>query len=256
MSLLEKDVRELQEIAREAPGALQRKARKPLSRAARLDLIDMLSRWSGSGLAVIAGAGVYLAATAGRGYPTRAAAWAFMMLGALWVCRRLRAEFRSGRANASRPFRWRASYTSCLSVLGVILASAPILLTPVEAPAPLFLHVSGLTLFAAACAAMLHAAHFASAAAIAAPAAILAVMASVRAGDGALIAGAAGAALLCICAVYVANRAIVAKARRRHPRTTFLRREIVDWRKGAADRSSGQVEDRPGAAADAAKTAF
>ena len=252
MSLLEKDVRQLQQIAQDAPGAPPRKARKPLSRAARLDLIDMLSRWSASGLAIIAGAAVYLAATAGRGYPGRAAAWALMILCALWVCRRLRAEFRSGRANASRPFRWRASYTSSLSVLGVILASAPILLTPVDAPAPLFLQVSGLTLFAAACAAMLHAAHFASAAAIAAPASILTVMACVRAGDGALIAGAAGAAVLCISAVYVANRTIIAKARRRHPRTTFVRREITDWRKGAASRPGAA----PDAAPDAAKTAF
>ena len=75
LSLHEKNVRELQELAQEAPAAPQRDRRKPLSRAARLHLIDMLSRQSATGLALVAGVSVYLAITAGRAFPARAAAW-------------------------------------------------------------------------------------------------------------------------------------------------------------------------------------
>jgi len=230
-SLQQKTVRELQDLAREAPASHGRKPHKPLSRAARLYLIDMLSRWSASGLALIAGVGVYLAITAGRAYPARAAAWAAMMLCALWVCRRLRSQYRSGDAISSHPFRWRASYTSCLSVLGVVLASAPLLLTPVIAPASMFLQVASLMVFAAIGASILHTAHLPSAAAIAVPASILAVLAGVRSGDPALFAAGIMAALMSLIAIYAAYRIISAKARRMHPRTAFLRRETTDWEK-------------------------
>ncbi len=226
LSLHEKNVRELQELAQEAPAAPQRDRRKPLSRAARLHLIDMLSRQSATGLALVAGVSVYLAITAGRAFPARAAAWAAMILCALWVCRRLRSQFRSGDAITSRPFRWRASYTSCLSVLGVILASGPILLTPAGAPQPMMLQVAVLSLLAAAAAAMLHTAHFASAAAFAAPAAIFAVLAGLRSGDTGLFAAGLAAALLCVTGVFAVSRVIEAKAARQHPRTSFVRRDI------------------------------
>lgn len=223
-SLQDKSVRELQDLVREAPVAIK-KQRKPLSRAARLHLIDMLSRWSDSGLALIAGVSVFLAITVGRAYPARAAAWGLMMIGALWVCRRLRSQFRAGNAISSRPFRWRASYTSCLSVLGVILASAPILLTPAAAPAPMLLQVAGLMIFAALGAALLHSAHLPTALAVAAPAAFLAILTGLRSGETLLIAASAMTALLCISAVCLCSDIIAKKAGRSHPRTTFLRRE-------------------------------
>ena len=226
LSLQEKNVRELQQLAREAPAAPNRDRRKPLSRAARLHLIDMLSRQSATGLALIAGVSVYLGVTAGREYPARAAAWAAMILCALWVCRRLRSQFRSGDAITSRPFRWRASYTSCLSVLGVILASGPILLAPTGAPQPMMLQIALLTLLAASGAAMLHTAHFPSAAAFVAPAAIFTILAGLRSGDAGLSAAGLAAALICVTAVYAVSRVMQAKAARQHPRTTFLRRDL------------------------------
>ena len=225
-TLIEKDIRELQRLAQEAPAAPARTKRKPLSRAARLQLIDLLSRWSGSGLALIAGASIYLAISVGRSYPARAAAWALIMLATLWVCRRLRSQFRSGDTTSARPFRWRASYTSCLSVLGVAFASAPILLTPSTAPYTLFLQVCALAIIGAYGAAFLHCAHPTSAMAFAAPATILTCLAAVRAGDPALLIAFGGVAALGLFAVYTLSSAIAGRARRRFPRTTFLRREI------------------------------
>ena len=226
--LEEKDVRELQQLASETPSSPAQQRPKSLSRAARLHLIDMLSRQSATGLALVAGVAVYLAITAGRDFPARAAAWAAMALCALWVCRRLRGQFRSGNAISSHPFRWRASYTSCLSVLGVILASAPILLVPAEAPQSLLLQVGVLALLAASGAAMLHTAHLASAAAFVAPAALFAILAGLRSGDLTLAGAAAAAALICVTGVYMVNRAVQATAARQHPRTSFLRRSVED----------------------------
>lgn len=250
LSLEQKTVRELQELALDAPIEPSATRRKPLSRAARLDLIDMLSRWSGPGLALLMGAGVYLAVTAGRAYPGRAAAWGLMLLCALWVCRQARNQFRAGSKSSARPFRWRASYTACLSVLGVAFASAPILLTPTGAPHHVFLQAAGLTLFAGSCVAILNAAHLASAAAIAAPSAILVFLACLRSGDAALTVGAAAAGILCVSAVFAVSRNISAKAAQRHPRSRFLRREIKDWRQLDA---SGQDESGIGHAAPAQK---
>lgn len=252
MSLDTKTVKELQEIAQDAATAPRSTRPRTLSRAARLDLIDMLSRWSAPGLAVIAGAGVYLAVTAGNAYPGRALAWAIMLLAALWACRQTQSRFRSGGKSAARPFRWRASYTACLSVLGVAFASAPILLTPLGAPHHVFLQAAGLTLFAGSCAAMLNAAHFASAAAIAAPSALLVFLACLRSGDATLTVGAGVAGVLCVSAVFAASHNIAAKAARRHPRTGFLRREIKDWRgQAAAESHEASSEDSLGGAARA-----
>lgn len=229
-SLQNKNVRELQQLAREAPIDRTRTPRKQLSRAARLHLIDILSRWSATGLALIGGVSIYLAITAGRAYPVRAAAWVAMTLCALWVCRRLRSRFRGGNAMTSRPFRWRASYTSCLSVLGVVFASAPILLTPAGAAESLFLQVAGLTLAAGTGAAMLHTAHLASAASFAAPAALFTVFAGARLGDISLLAAGSAVALFCGVSVILVNRAIIVDAARQYPRTGFLRGEVSSAR--------------------------
>lgn len=202
-----------------------------------LELIDILSRWSATGLALIAGLGVYLAVSAGRAYPARAAAWAGLMLVALWACRRLRNQFRSGGAIAARPFHWRASYTSGLSVLGVIFASAPILLTPSGAPGEMYLQVAAIALFGAFAAAMMHSAHFAAAAALAAPAAILPSLSALRMGDMAMLTAFAAISVMGFAVAYGLSKTIAASAARRNPRTSFLRREI-----GSADiAASGQA---------------
>ena len=252
MSLDTKTVKELQEIAQGAVAAPQPVRSRALSRAARLELIDMLSRWSAPGLAVLAGAGVYLAVTAGAAYPGRALAWALMLLCALWACRQTQSRFRAGGKSAARPFRWRASYTACLSVLGVAFASAPVLLTPLGAPHHVFLQAAGLTLFAGSCAAMLNAAHAPSAAAIAAPSALLVFLACLRSGDATLAMGAGAAGILCVSAVFAVSRNIAAKAARRHPRTGFLRREIKDWRGQTASADAAERSgDGLGSAAQA-----
>ena len=248
MSLETKTVKELQALAQDAALAPLPARAKALSRAARLDLIDMLSRWSAPGLAIIAGAGVYLAVTAGGDYPGRALAWIVMVFCALWACRQTRSRFRAGGKIAARPFRWRASYTACLSVLGVAFASAPILLTPVGAPHHLFLQAIGLTLFAGAFAAMLNAAHLASAAALVGPCALLVFLACLRNGEATLALGAGAAGVLCVSAVIAVSRNIAAKAAARHPRTSFLRRDI-NWRNaGTASAPAGTGEPLDSAA--------
>jgi hypothetical protein len=221
----DKDIKELQRLAQSAPLA-PRKRRERLSRAAQFAAIDLLSRWSAAGLALIAGVGVYLSITVGRDYPTRAAAWALMLLAALWVCRRLQSQYRSGAAFASRPFRWRASFTSCLCVLGVAFASAPILLTPAGAEPSMAVQTTALSLMGAFGAAIFFAAHLNSAAALAAPGALFPLLAAWRAGDPTaavivFLAAAAGAG-----AIVAVQTVIATKLKTRHPRTRALRSEF------------------------------
>lgn len=223
-SLHQKDVRELQRLAQEAPMRHQQTRQRTPSRAAMLELIDILSRWSATGLALIAGLGVYLALTVGRAYPARAACWALLMLGALWVCRKLRNEFRSGGVSAGQPFHWRASYTSCLSVLGVVFASAPILLTPAEAPTAMYLQIAAITLIGGFAAAMAHSAHLTTAAALAAPAAILPFLSALRTGDTALMTAVVAISAMGLAVTYGLGKIISADAAKRNPRTTLLRR--------------------------------
>ncbi len=226
-SLQGKTARELQqELAREAQTPRRPRQRAALSRAARLHLIDVLSRWSGPGLALIAGVSIYLAVAAGRAFPARAAAWALLMLVALWICRRLRSQFRSGRRLTSRPFRWRASFTASLAVLGVILASAPILLAPAAAPAGFTVQILALSVIACFVTASLLAAHLPSAAALALPGAAFALLTGLRAGDPGLMTAGLAASLLCFCGLFLANRVLEKAAAQRYPRMSLLRREI------------------------------
>lgn len=244
VSLEGKTARELQEeLARQAPAAARKRRALRLSRAARLHLIDILSRWSGPGLALIAGVAIYLAVIAGRAYPARAAAWTLMMLAALWVCRRLRSEFRAGSNHSSHPFRWRASFTSCLSVLGVIFASAPILLAPAAAAPAFAAQVMALAVIAGFASALLLAGHFPSAAALAFPAAAFAVLAALRAGDSGLLLAAASTSVLGLTGLVIASRYLEKSAARRYPRAALLRREVE--RQPAAQRPLAGSE--PGA---------
>ncbi|WP_375204180.1 hypothetical protein [Hyphococcus sp.] len=237
-SLQGESVRELQErVAREA-GAPRQRRNPGISRAARLNLIDILSRWSGPGLALVAGVAVYLAIMAGRTYPGRATAWALMMLGALWVTRRLRSDFRAGGRLTSRPFRWRASFTASLSVLGVILASAPILLAPAGASAAFGVQILALTVIASFVTALMLSAHLPSAAALALPGAAFAVLTGLRAGDAGLLGGGVAISLLSISGLYLANRYLEKSAAKRYPRTSLLRRE-VERRAGSAVAAPG-----------------
>ncbi len=220
------DARALQRLAEESSYALKPARPKTRSRAALLEMIDLLSRWSAAGLALIAGISVYLAIIAGRGFPARAAAWTALLICAVWVCRRMRAQFRSGAAIAARPFRWRASYTSCLSVLGVVFASAPILLTPQDTPGLISLQVLVLVMFGGFGAALFHAAHPTSAAALAVPGALLPILAAIRGGDMILTSALAATSVAGLLVVFALSRTIARNAGRRNPRTRFVRREI------------------------------
>lgn len=211
-------------MAQGAPG-LSAPRQRPPSRAALLEAVDLLSRWSAAGLAIIAGVGVYLSITVGRVYPARAAAWALMLLAALYVCRRLQLHFRAGDEISAHPFRWRASYTSCLCVLGVAFASAPILLAPIDAPASLAAQSAAFTLGGAFIAAIFFSAHLNSAFAVCAPAALFPLLAAWRNGDASAALYAAFAAATGCALIGVVRYAVSKRLAARHPRTTLLRSE-------------------------------
>lgn len=232
-----KDIKELQRLARQARAEAPRR-RKRLSRAAHLAAIDLLSRWSAAGLALFAGIGVFLSITLGRHYPARAAAWALMLLAALYVCRRLQSKFRSGAELAAHPFRWRASFTACLCVVGVAFASAPILLAPYGAPAGLAAQTAALTLIGAFGAALFFCAHGAGALAAAAPGVAFCALAAWRNADASsalfiALASVAGAGVL-----LAANRLVTGRLAAQHPRTTLLRSEVEQRPASGADANS------------------
>lgn len=234
-----KDVRELQRLAQQSPQSSRRRPRKRYSRAAYLELIDILSRWSAAGLALMAGVGVYLAVTIGRTYPARTAAWTVLLIGALWIARSMRSRFRAGAAIAARPFRWRATYTSALCVLGVIFAAAPVLLTPVNAPAALFLQALALSMVGAFGAALFHSAHPPSAAAFALPGVALPLMAAIRSGDIVIVAVVGALCAIALSGLAFFGKALTELSARRNPRTTFLRREVETGDAEAVAETSG-----------------
>lgn len=219
------DIRGLQERLAEARKPRPRR-RRPPSRAALLAAIDVLSRWSGLGLALLAGCSVFLAVASSRAYPMRAIAWTLMIMAALFVCRRLHSHFRSGAAIAARPFHWRASYTAALSVLGVAFACAPVLLLPHSGLTSLAWEVGILSLLGAMIAAAFHIAHAPSAAALATPGVFLPLLAALRNGDSMLIFLQLGLASLGLGALFLLYKQTMRRLRRRHPRTSWVRREI------------------------------
>ncbi|MFQ5562178.1 MAG: hypothetical protein ACE5FO_01275 [Parvularculaceae bacterium] len=231
-----KSVHDLQALAREAARAKTQK-RKGLSRAAHLYLIDVLSRWGGSGLALIAGVSVFIAVTAGRAYPVRTIVWTSMMIVALTICRRLRRAFRSGENIASRPFRWRAGYTASLCVLGASFGAGAVLVLPSGAPDGLVFEAVSLILLGGLGASVLHSAHARSAMAIGLPVAILAFAGAWRAGGPALAAfGAAAFFAASVCAVFLVWEATVRNAAARFPRTSVIRREAGTLARNALSR--------------------
>ncbi|HXI87041.1 MAG TPA: hypothetical protein VNH64_06250, partial [Parvularculaceae bacterium] len=172
-------VHELQRLAREA-GRARRRRRPRLSRAARLNLIDAMSRWATSGLALIAGSSIFIAVSASALYPLRAAVWGVMVLAALYLARRLTKDFRAGGRSSARPFRWRANYTATLSVLSAAFGAGALILFPADAPADLGYQSLALMLAAAFGAAFLHAAHGRAALALATPSSAFILLAALR----------------------------------------------------------------------------
>ena len=222
-----KTVQELQAIAAQASFPAPVRGAVRLSRSARLHLIDQLSRWGGSGLALLAGASIFIVMVPARDMPIRAAVWASMIFASLYLCRRYRKEFRRGDKIASHPFRWRAYYVSTLAVVSAAFGAGAFLLLPEGVAPAVALQTLALMTAAAVGAAAFHAAHRASAAAAGLPA-FLAIAGAAAASFGAslftlaiLAAGAAGAAFVAVASIEAEKRAAS-----RFPRTTQARREI------------------------------
>ena len=218
-------VHELQAMAADAAIAPVA-ARKKRSRAAELHLIDLLSRWGGSGLAAFAAAAVLIAATIARGTPLRAGVWAAMVFGALFLCRRYRKEFRRGEKIAARPFRWRAYYTSSLSVVSAAFGAGAFLLA-VPASGAQRIEVFAVLIIGALSASALHSAHRLAGLAAALPASLFIAAGALRS-DGFSLVSLATIASLCagLLGIVIASARIGESADRRFPRTGLVRREI------------------------------
>ncbi|OFW99551.1 MAG: hypothetical protein A3E78_00130 [Alphaproteobacteria bacterium RIFCSPHIGHO2_12_FULL_63_12] len=222
-----KTVQELQAIAATASMAPPPRGKVALSRSARLHLIDQLSRWGGSGLALLAGASIFIAMVPARDMPIRASVWAVMIFASLYLCRRYRKEFRRGDKIASRPFRWRAYYVSTLAVVSAAFGAGAFLLLPDSVPPVAAMQTLALMTAAIVGAAAFHAAHRMSAVAAGLPA-FVATAGAAAATFGAslftfavLAAGAAGAAFVIAVSIESEKRAAA-----RFPRTAHARREI------------------------------
>lgn len=224
-----KTVQELQTLAADA--AFRRERLPPpkgLSRAARLHLIDQLSRWGGSGLALLAGAAIFIALVVARDLPLRTSIWASMIFAALYLCRRYRKGYRRGDRIASHPFRWRAYYTSALAVVSAAFGAGAFLLLP-KSLAPLAAgETLGLIAGSAAVAAAFHAAHRPSAAAAGLPAFAAALGGSAATfGAGAFTMIILGAGVVCAVVVAAISAEAARRAARRFPRTSIVRREAA-----------------------------
>ncbi len=222
-----KTVQELQELAAQA-AQYSEKARRPhLSRAARLHLIDQLSRWGGTGLALFAGVSIFIALVPARDMPIRTAVWATLVFASLYLCRRYRKDFRRGDSIASRPFRWRAYYVSTLSVVSAAFGSGAFLLLPESAGPDIAMQTLALIVVASIGAAAFHTAHRASAAAAGIPAFLAAAGATIFAfGFSALTLAVIAAGVAGGSFVVLASSEAEKRAAQRFPRTTTARREI------------------------------
>lgn len=230
------DARELQSLVEDASQEMSPKRKgQRVSRAALLHLIDGLSRRGASGLATIAGASIYLAVSVGQTLPLRAAVWTLMVMAAIWFTRRLQSQYRAGVTASSRPFRWRAMYTSSLSVLGVAFSSAIVLLAPGDVVGNTFLSLSALILLSAFIAAMMHSAHLPAALGLVVPSIAFVSVKALSGPSPFYLFGALGIGIFIVATCVFLNQAQVAAARKSHPWTRFYRREV------------DRVENRPAA---------
>lgn len=206
----------------------QRRKNSRLSRSARLHLIDVLSRWGGSGLALIAGMTIFISVFSGRAYPLRAGVWTLMVLAALYCCRRLRHDFRAGAKVAARPFRWRANYTASLSVLSAAFGAGAFLTAPAGSETGAILQISAMILAGTVGAAALHIAHGRSVAALILPAGTLLIGAIwISVGAQLAVFGAGAMTLAASAGLFLASRQVQQSTAARFPRTNMLRREAA-----------------------------
>lgn len=223
-------VHDLQAMA--AKAARPRRTRRArLSRGARLHLVDLLSRSALTGLAIVAGVGIFVAVTAGREEPVRAALWLLTLLASLFVARSLASSFRSGAANAARPFLWRAQYTAALTVVSTAFGSGAVIVINEASSRSLALETLSALSLGGLAASLIHAAYGRSAAALWAPVSIFVFLGAWRLdGLGLAIFGGAAMAAVGAAALFLVSRMLRANAVRRFPRTTAQRRSIEDDR--------------------------
>ncbi|MFN3959383.1 MAG: hypothetical protein ACK4NP_05670 [Parvularculaceae bacterium] len=222
------NVHDLQALAVEA--AVEQAAssgRKARSRAANLHLIDLLSRWGGSGLAIFAAAAIFITVVIGRDYPLRAWVWAAMVFAALYLCRRYRKEFRRGDRIAARPFRWRAYYTSTLAVVSAAFGAGAFLLAVPATSQSVRFEILAAMVIGSLAASAFNVAHRLAALAAALPASAFLVAAALRI-DGLSLAPAALTAILAagVSALWISSSIAATAADRKFPRTGLVRREI------------------------------
>jgi hypothetical protein len=178
-------------------------------------------------LALFAGVTIFVAVSAGRAYPLASGAWTVMVLASLYACRRLRKQFRAGERSASRPFRWRANYTASLCVLSAAFGAGSLIAIPIGAPAQFAYESFALMLAAALGAGLLHAGHATSGLAAFLPTTGFVLIGVFRTGGADLaLAGFAFAAAVAAAALFLLWRFLGDRARRRFPRTGFVRQEV------------------------------
>lgn len=222
-----RSVKELQSIAQETRLSPPRAPQRPrLSRAAQLHLIDALSRWSATGLAVVAGVAIFIAVAVARDLEFRSLIWMALVFASLAYCRTRRKDFRHGARIASHPFRWRAEYTSALCVLSAAVGSGGLLLAP-AAPSLAATEIIALLTIAILAGGMLHAAHARAAAAMILPGFAFLIAGAMRStADGALVTTLfLGSAAIMGLTAAISGR-YARQAALRFPRTRLLRREI------------------------------
>ncbi len=223
-----KTVQELQSIAADAAASLPAPPKKQISRAARLHLVDQLSRWGGSGLALFAGVSIYIGIVIARPIPIRAAIWAALIFGALYLCRRYRKEFRRGDRIASRPFRWRAYYTSTLAAVSAAFGAGAFLLLPDGTSDRAAIETLSLMVIAAIGAAAFHSAHRPTAIAAGLPASLaIAGAAAATFGPSTLTLVVFVVEMAAAGAVLYAAGIVEKRATMRFPRTNFVRRDTL-----------------------------
>ena len=235
-----RNVKELQSIARDARLHAPRAPQRPkLSRAAQLHLIDALSRWSATGLAIVAGVAIFISVAVARDLEARSLIWMAIVFAALAYCRTRRKDFRRGARIASHPFRWRADYTSALSVLSAAVGSGGLLLAP-AAPSLAATEIVALLTIAILAAGLLHAAHARAAAAMILPGLAFLVAGAMRSTADAVLVTTLFLASAAVTGLIAAISGRYARqASLRFPRTRLVRREIfVDETEVAAFENS------------------
>lgn len=251
-----RSVRELQAIAVET--RLTKPASTRLSRAAQLDLIDALSRWGASGIAAMAGTAVVIAATYGRMVSMRAAVWAVLVFGALYLCRRFRRDFRAGEPIAASPFRWRAYYTSSMAILSAAYGAGGFLLFPDGTLPRTVVELSSVIALSLVVAGFLHTAHRQTAIAAMAPGFVFLSLGLIQQfGLGVFPLTIVAVGLITFSGVWLVSGQLVARASARLPRTGLARTHHTIDRTPAEAEAGAKSGTRQGTATPpaAARTA-